>query len=80
MDKKFDGDQLSGKLALDAKVSEGFEYLAPHQSAMDIAAPGRVTENNKWPTPVIMTVHNWYHSNKEIDAVKFEKMKAFMVQ
>ena len=79
MDKKFDGDQLSGYLALDRKVSEGFEYLAPHQSAMDITAPGQVTDNNKWPTPVIMTIHNWYHFEADVDPGKLEAMSAFVV-
>ena len=71
-------DELSGYLALDNKTSEGFEFLAPHQSAMDLSGPGEVTENNGWPAPVVITVSNWYHSDCEVDPEKLQLMKQYL--
>jgi len=70
---------MNGYLSLDNKTSRDFNYLAPYMSAMDLSGPGEITDNIKWPAPVVLTISNWFHSEQEIDEEKLKRMTALFI-
>lgn len=53
----FDGDYMSGQLALDNEMAEAYERLAPHTGLMDLRRPYQVSDHAMTPAPVLSTIN-----------------------
>lgn len=54
----FDGDYMSGQLALDNYTARAFDRLAPCTGIMDLSRPFRVSNHGAIPAPVLSTINH----------------------
>lgn len=54
----FDGDYMTGQLALDNWTARAYERLAPYTGIMDLRTPFRVGDHAAIPTPVLSTINS----------------------
>lgn len=59
LDNRFDGDQMNVSLALDSKLADLVEPLAPHYNVFVANKPGAISRNITIPDPVIACISNW---------------------
>ncbi len=58
MDKKFDGDYMALKMALDNKQASWFKRFAPYTGLMDLTTPYKISKNPQTPAPVLDAINH----------------------
>lgn len=68
----FDGDYMTGQLALDNEIAAAFDRLAPYTGIMDLRRPFRVSDHAQIPAPVMSTINHRIEI-ADLEAVEYDE-------